>query len=250
MSEYLVRIEHQYQLGQQLFQAQQFEEALFEFDECVTLAIHGQRPLLLTTYADLVLSMGFCLASMRRWDDALGMYRHGVTIIKQEEGWEKELPELLTVMKGDHYNQEVALATFYDAIGLAYENLERPQDAQLNFQDAFSLYVKNGQELRALETLCFWGLSYQRQLAWEMLIDLAGRMVALAEKVDPEGPMMVQGLQFLAQAHDQRGELAKVAHYLQQAVKIEQMTGHPDLDKDAAELYQIEGELEKQKLID
>lgn len=234
------KIADQYAVGQQQVQRQLFEEGIKTFQGCLKLAIEIGLPLFIEQYIDIMLSVAFAYADLQRYENALKVYLHLARTIRQEGEWYKQLPANLKIAFTESFDRDIALATVYTSVALAYDNNNDHQNAIPYYQQSAHLYQQAGLLDQAARVWYFKGTVAKRREDWETLRDVGEAMLPLYIQSENFAGQ-VQAYQYLVRAYINQKDIVNAVEFLEKAVVIERQINHPMLATDTELLNMIKG---------
>lgn len=264
--EYLNKLDalkKRYQQADHLVDQHKYAEALAAFHHCFQFAAQEHFPLLIEQFMDVWMRIAGCHADLNRHDEALKIYHSMEPILQNwvevvqsgreidtwmiennsQVDWGGLLPDGVTFMIPREYDPRATLAAVYEAMGLAYDHLNRLLEAVACYQNAIDGYAHLGNLGRVAQTWKHRAAGCQRRQEWPALAQAAEGLRAAAQALnDSNGLIDAYAMLFLAAINQQ--EMIQAVEYLRRAIDLEK-GGHPLLMRDQKTLADVLGGLKK-----
>jgi tetratricopeptide (TPR) repeat protein len=221
-----------YTNGRALQSQGQHDKALQAFTSCLkSTDIFG-----VMQYQDIMMCIAFCYADLLQFEQAIETYERLEQVLSFEGEWYKALGKLKLIVPSSYPTSNQATmvkAKLYDSMGIAYDNLDKHDEAK----SAFGKAIRHYRQLDALgdiaNTFNMMSMRYQQRKDWEGLKKLAEYILQVADKFDGEGKnsmaIRFTGWRMMAQASTNLQDLKTSVIYQEKVVDFMRKTQNPQL---------------------
>jgi len=221
-----------YTNGRALQSKGQHQQALEAFQSC----LKSTDILGVMQYQDIMMCIAFCYADLLQFEQSISIYEKLERVLSFEGDWYKELgkQKLIVPASFPTSNQATMVkAKVYDSMGIAYDRLNKSDEAKTAFGKAIRHYRLLDSMDGVASTFRLMSMGYQVRNDWDGMKKLGEYVLQVADKLEAErkNVSMIRfgGWQMMIQASTNLRDLNTSVFYQEKVVEWMRQTQNPQL---------------------